>query len=528
MMIDDQVLISNPGTGFPDFLLDDGYMNAMLCAEEAELMRALGDPLFDPSVGGGEFSGSDDTLDTKVNDKSVIIAAASAAGLTRNGGLKRAAFSMNDLTALQPNHNGNGNGSAKAKRDQGKVKGRRGSKKSNKLKSLDENQPLAMKQEELSSLGTLDQPDLMPNMHYGVHRPGAGPSGPYQDSQQQVMMPPQSMPQGTHHHPGQLGTSAGHPGQQTSPWSHQSGPPHGGFPPPPHGMYPNQGPNDPGHHNPGQAPGAPLGSPLGSPQMHPGHHVSGPFDQHQQQVVPGRDPSGMLSNNHPGGHSMYAHQHQQGGPPPATQGVKIPGANPVHHPGGFPGPPHMNGHLNGACPPGGLPGGLPGGPHGGSLRRVASSPNFGKLHLEHATKAKDQPGQPGGLMNGHAVVGQDQGPPGANGHPGDTRVRIGTLTLEERRARILRYRQKRHERNFRKRIKYNCRKTLADSRPRIRGRFARNDEIEELLKQKKLEEAKNSGSGSGESSGGSSSKSDEKQASDTDKEVKSNDMAAAS
>ena len=56
MMIDDQVLISNPGTGFPDFLLDDGYMNAMLCAEEAELMRALGDPLFDPSVGGGEFS----------------------------------------------------------------------------------------------------------------------------------------------------------------------------------------------------------------------------------------------------------------------------------------------------------------------------------------------------------------------------------------------------------------------------------------------------------------------------------------
>lgn len=26
-------------------------------------------------------------------------------------------------------------------------------------------------------------------------------------------------------------------------------------------------------------------------------------------------------------------------------------------------------------------------------------------------------------------------------------------------------------------IKYACRKTLADSRPRIRGRFARNDEI---------------------------------------------------
>merc|ERR1719171_1453836 len=104
-------------------------------------------------------------------------------------------------------------------------------------------------------------------------------------------------------------------------------------------------------------------------------------------------------------------------------------------------------------------------------------------------------------MNGHAV-GQGQGPPGANGGDGNRARRIGTLTLEERRARILRYRQKRHERNFRKRIKYNCRKTLADSRPRIRGRFARNDEIEELLKQKKLQEQKNS---AGETGSGSSS-----------------------
>lgn len=39
-----------------------------------------------------------------------------------------------------------------------------------------------------------------------------------------------------------------------------------------------------------------------------------------------------------------------------------------------------------------------------------------------------------------------------------------------------RYRQKRHERNFSKRIKYQCRKTLADSRPRVRGRFARNND----------------------------------------------------
>ncbi|XP_008357963.1 zinc finger protein CO3-like [Malus domestica] len=49
---------------------------------------------------------------------------------------------------------------------------------------------------------------------------------------------------------------------------------------------------------------------------------------------------------------------------------------------------------------------------------------------------------------------------------------------EEKKERIERYRSKRNQRNFSKTIKYACRKTLADSRPRIRGRFARNDEIE--------------------------------------------------
>ncbi|XP_050233096.1 two-component response regulator-like APRR9 isoform X2 [Mercurialis annua] len=49
---------------------------------------------------------------------------------------------------------------------------------------------------------------------------------------------------------------------------------------------------------------------------------------------------------------------------------------------------------------------------------------------------------------------------------------------EEKKERIERYRSKKTQRNFNKKIKYACRKTLADSRPRIRGRFARNDEIE--------------------------------------------------
>ncbi|KAJ9543753.1 hypothetical protein OSB04_023460 [Centaurea solstitialis] len=49
---------------------------------------------------------------------------------------------------------------------------------------------------------------------------------------------------------------------------------------------------------------------------------------------------------------------------------------------------------------------------------------------------------------------------------------------KEKQERIERYRIKKNQRNFNKKIKYVCRKTLADSRPRIKGRFARNDEIE--------------------------------------------------
>ncbi|KAM3321715.1 zinc finger protein CONSTANS-LIKE 7 isoform X1 [Capsicum chacoense] len=55
-------------------------------------------------------------------------------------------------------------------------------------------------------------------------------------------------------------------------------------------------------------------------------------------------------------------------------------------------------------------------------------------------------------------------------------IKVGRYSAEERKERILRYKAKRTQRNFNKTIKYACRKTLADNRPRIRGRFARNDE----------------------------------------------------
>ncbi|CAO2840013.1 unnamed protein product [Amaranthus hypochondriacus] len=50
---------------------------------------------------------------------------------------------------------------------------------------------------------------------------------------------------------------------------------------------------------------------------------------------------------------------------------------------------------------------------------------------------------------------------------------------EEKKERIEKYRSKRSQRNFNKKIQYACRKTLADSRPRVRGRFAKSDEVEQ-------------------------------------------------
>lgn len=61
----------------------------------------------------------------------------------------------------------------------------------------------------------------------------------------------------------------------------------------------------------------------------------------------------------------------------------------------------------------------------------------------------------------------------------DSTYKVGRLSVEERKEKIHRYLKKRNERNFSKKIKYACRKTLADSRPRVRGRFAKNDEFGE-------------------------------------------------
>ncbi|KAL6502344.1 hypothetical protein OROHE_024622 [Orobanche hederae] len=64
----------------------------------------------------------------------------------------------------------------------------------------------------------------------------------------------------------------------------------------------------------------------------------------------------------------------------------------------------------------------------------------------------------------------------------EVNFKVGSYSAEERKERIDRYRAKKTQRNFNKKIKYACRKTLADNRPRIRGRFARNDEAGDIHK----------------------------------------------
>ncbi|KAJ8751920.1 hypothetical protein K2173_000666 [Erythroxylum novogranatense] len=53
---------------------------------------------------------------------------------------------------------------------------------------------------------------------------------------------------------------------------------------------------------------------------------------------------------------------------------------------------------------------------------------------------------------------------------------IGNCISEDRMEKLSRYRNKKTKRNFGRKIKYACRKALADSQPRIRGRFAKTEE----------------------------------------------------
>ena len=49
--------------------------------------------------------------------------------------------------------------------------------------------------------------------------------------------------------------------------------------------------------------------------------------------------------------------------------------------------------------------------------------------------------------------------------------KIGTISLQERKVKIQRFLEKRKRRSFTKKVNYQCRKRVADTRVRVRGRF---------------------------------------------------------
>lgn len=56
-------------------------------------------------------------------------------------------------------------------------------------------------------------------------------------------------------------------------------------------------------------------------------------------------------------------------------------------------------------------------------------------------------------------------------------LHVGTQPTLSREARVMRYREKRKNRRFEKTIRYASRKAYAEVRPRIKGRFAKKDEV---------------------------------------------------
>lgn len=73
------------------------------------------------------------------------------------------------------------------------------------------------------------------------------------------------------------------------------------------------------------------------------------------------------------------------------------------------------------------------------------------------------------------------------GNPLDPNAKlVGRYTVEQRRERVQRFLEKRKLRVWKKKVKYGCRKKLADSRPRVKGRFVPRHIQNEVLEQQRL------------------------------------------
>lgn len=71
--------------------------------------------------------------------------------------------------------------------------------------------------------------------------------------------------------------------------------------------------------------------------------------------------------------------------------------------------------------------------------------------------------------------------------------KIGTISAEERRLKVQRFLEKRKRRVFKKRISYACRKRVADSRVRVKGRFVTKEQASVLSGESEITKGKEEG-----------------------------------
>ncbi|CDF34199.1 unnamed protein product [Chondrus crispus] len=238
------------------------------------------------------------------------------------------------------------------------------------------------------------------------------------------------------------------------------------------------------HHRPHQdkhIPPASLASPAtsSSPLPHSAHHQ-------QRHVSPNSGYAKVPSNSSPvspqSPHTTSSSDPKDQGtvpPHPAAAAAAAPVQHPVQHPFFLPSHPHQHPH-----------GMFMIGQHPQMMMPSAPGPMYAPQGMVMFA-GPQHPGFPQGMVMPPAHAAHMQHRPQGPVKP-ETQVErkdriehekqelIREFKKKTREAALVRFRQKRRERRFGKLIRYDCRKKLADARPRVKGRFVRIKDDEDM------------------------------------------------